>query len=277
MQLKTIDVVGIISDLGEKENVNLKTGKSKLRRYIELTDDSEAKISLTLWGEEACNKHELQVGDLLAIKAARVSDYGGRSLNAADDHAQLFKEKDFKNDKFVNNLLKWYWKLRDQGQSFEESTSGFDQLTRKPQNRNGENGYGFNSKKELEKQNKASNLNLIVEINESLQEANDTDQYHFFFLNGYISRIKNDERIFYPACKSENCRRKVVEDQTGFRCESCNKTFMDYNPTYMITALISDFSESIYVNFAREHGTSLMGMTAEEFKNFRETESEEKV
>lgn len=160
MQLKTIDVVGIISDLGEKENVNLKTGKSKLRRYIELTDDSEAKISLTLWGEEACNKHELQVGDLLAIKAARVSDYGGRSLNAADDHAQLFKEKDFKNDKFVNNLLKWYWKLRDQGQSFEESTSGFDQLTRKPQNRNGENGYGFNSKKELEKQNKASNLNV---------------------------------------------------------------------------------------------------------------------
>lgn len=45
----------------------------------------------------------------------------------------------------------------------------------------------------------------------------------------------------------------------------------------MITAKISDFTESIYVNFAREHGTALMGMTAEEFKEFKENESEEKV
>lgn len=34
---------------------------------------------------------------------------------------------------------------------------------------------------------------------------------------------------------------------------------MTYQPTYMITAKISDFTESIYVNFAREHGTALMG------------------
>jgi len=52
---------------------------------------------------------------------------------------------------------------------------------------------------------------------------------------------------------------------------------MTYQPTYMITAKISDFTESIYVNFAREHGTALMGMTAEEFKGFKENESEEKV
>ena len=104
-----------------------------------------------------------------------------------------------------------------------------------------------------------SNLNLICEINESLCDENDTDQYHFFFLNGYVSRIKNDDRIFYPACMSENCRRKVTEDSAGFRCEHCGKQFLTYLPTYMITAKISDFTESIYVNFAREHGTALMG------------------
>ena len=52
---------------------------------------------------------------------------------------------------------------------------------------------------------------------------------------------------------------------------------MSYQPTYMITAKISDFTESIYVNFAREHGAALMGMSAEEFKEFRETESEENI
>jgi hypothetical protein len=34
---------------------------------------------------------------------------------------------------------------------------------------------------------------------------------------------------------------------------------MTFNPTYMITAKISDFTESIYINFAREHGNALMG------------------
>ena len=45
----------------------------------------------------------------------------------------------------------------------------------------------------------------------------------------------------------------------------------------MITAKISDFSESIYVNFAREHGTALMGMKAQEFKEFKENNTDEVV
>jgi replication factor A1 len=116
-----------------------------------------------------------------------------------------------------------------------------------------------NGGRDNDKANRSSNLNLICEINESLQNENDTDQYHFYFLNGYVSRIKNDDRIFYPACMSDNCRRKVTEDAQGWRCEHCNKTFMTYRPTYMITAKISDFTDSIYVNFAREHGAALMG------------------
>jgi len=48
-------------------------------------------------------------------------------------------------------------------------------------------------------------------------------------------------------------------------------------PTYMVTAKISDFTESIYINFAREHGASLIGMAAEKFKDFRETETEEEI
>lgn len=104
---------------------------------------------------------------------------------------------------------------------------------------------------------------MIAEIQETLQTANDVDQFHFFFLNGYISRIKNDDRIYYPACKTETCRKKVIEDHNGFRCENCGKTTADFNPTYMFSACISDFTDSIYVNFARDQGTSLMGMSAE--------------
>jgi hypothetical protein len=43
---------------------------------------------------------------------------------------------------------------------------------------------------------------------------------------------------------------------------------MTFNPTYMITAKISDFTESIYINFAREHGNSLMGKNRNLLMNY---------
>lgn len=45
----------------------------------------------------------------------------------------------------------------------------------------------------------------------------------------------------------------------------------------MITAKVSDFTSAIYVNFAREHGTAIIGMTAQEFVEFRHNSSQEEV
>lgn len=110
-----------------------------------------------------------------------------------------------------------------------------------------------------------------------MKDSNDVDQHHMLFFNGYVSMIKNDDRIYYPACKNENCRRKVVEDQAGYRCENCGKTYESYTPTYMIMARVSDFTDSIYVYFTRENGTSLMGKTADKFKEFKENSTDEQV
>jgi hypothetical protein len=37
---------------------------------------------------------DLQVGQVLAIKNAKVSDYGGKSLNSGDDSSQIYIEPD---------------------------------------------------------------------------------------------------------------------------------------------------------------------------------------
>jgi hypothetical protein len=34
----------------------------------------------------------------------------------------------------------------------------------------------------------------------------------------------------------------------------------------MITAKVTDFTDSIFINFARENGTAIMGMNAKEFR-----------
>lgn len=44
---------------------------------------------------------------------------------------------------------------------------------------------------------KQSNLNLIKEITETVHQENDIDKPYFFFMNGYVSRVKNDDRLYY--------------------------------------------------------------------------------
>lgn len=164
----------------------------------------------------------------------------------------------------------WYKNVIAQnGEKCEEVFTKYESLTSKPQRDMGV------MKKELDKQ-KNSNLNLICEINQSLQDANDTDQAHFFFINGYVSKIFNQDTIYYQACKE--CNRKVIEDSGGFRCENCGKNFADYTPTYMFTAQISDFTDSIRVTFPREQGNTLMGgMSAFDFRKFKDEKSEDEV
>ena len=62
----------------------------KSRRYVTIFDESMCSISLTLWGDICQRSESLQRGDIIAFKGGRVSEYGGKSVNLADDHTTLF-------------------------------------------------------------------------------------------------------------------------------------------------------------------------------------------
>lgn len=110
-----------------------------------------------------------------------------------------------------------------------------------------------------------------------MQSENDMDKASFFFLNGYVSRIMNQDKLFYQACPNDSCKKKVVEDMGSYRCENCNKNYDNFKPSYFMSAKISDFTDSVYVSFSNETATQLIGMTAVEFKNFKDSNDEAKV
>ena len=80
--------------------------------------------------------------------------------------------------------------------------------------------------------------------------------------------MKNDDRTFYLACPE--CKKKVMEESCGWRCESCDKAMPTCIPTYMLLAKISDVSECIFVNFYRDEGTALMGLKADKLRELKE-------
>lgn len=109
-------------------------------------------------------------------------------------------------------------------------------------------------------------MSLISEVNDNLKEVNDIDQSHIYYINCTVNHIRQNDSLYYLACKNDNCRKKVVENNGTYHCENCQKTYDSCKPTYMIRARVSDFTDSFYVTFAREHGATLFGKTAEEFK-----------
>ena len=90
----------------------------------------------------------------------------------------------------------------------------------------------------------------------------------FFYVSGFVAYMKNDDRSFYLACPE--CKRKVMEDACGWRCENCDKAHPNCIPTYMLMAKISDVSESLFCNFYRDEGTALMGLKAEKLRELKD-------
>lgn len=55
-QMRTIDLIGVIEEVGNIGSINLKSGQSKDRRNVTLVDNSGAEgcsISATLWSDNA--------------------------------------------------------------------------------------------------------------------------------------------------------------------------------------------------------------------------------
>ena len=90
-QQRTVDVAGVITSVGTVSSFQPKSydgnpRPAKDKRSLQLADETGLQIQVTLWGTHA-TRLPFQVGAVLAIKGARVSDYGGKSLNAGDEHS----------------------------------------------------------------------------------------------------------------------------------------------------------------------------------------------
>lgn len=84
------------------------------------------------------------------------------------------------------------------------------------------------------------------------------------------------EGLFYDSCPSENCNKKVSQEDNGmYRCEKCNYTFDKCNHRYMINLHVGDFTGQLWVTLFDEHGKALLGVTATELKEINDQNPED--
>ncbi|KAL1979672.1 hypothetical protein VTN96DRAFT_5384 [Rasamsonia emersonii] len=232
----TIDVIGILKDVGETTQITSKTtNKPYEKRELTLVDNTGFSVRLTVWGSTATN-FNVMPESVVAFKGVKVSDFGGRSLSLLSS-GTMTVDPDIEE---AHKLKGWY---DAQGRS--------DTFT----------SYASMSSASTTGNGRLDQYKTIAQIREEqLGMSEDAD---FFSLKATIIYIKQDN-VSYPACPSQGCNKKVTELDPGqWRCERCDKTYPRPEYRYIMLINVSDHTGQLWLSCFDEVGRLVMGTTAD--------------
>ncbi|CDW72882.1 replication protein a 70 kda dna-binding [Stylonychia lemnae] len=261
---KTVDVIAVIHQVSQGVDIQTKSGLQKTKKMITIADESKLSVQICIWSDNQRVYNmitEDSVGQIITIKGAKVVDFNYKQLTLNEEAIAIL---DIDHPR-ADQLNEWYRNLLNK--------EIIKNITTKIEKENNSN------------QRQNDNFRMISEVIDHLNQANQMkpsylaggQQQGFFWINCHISYIKNDDKIYYLACPEENCRKKVIEEQNVYRCESCCKSYDNCVPTYMVLAKIQDQSESIFVNFYREQGIQIMQVGAEQIKKLKDEQNQSQL
>ncbi|KAM8903285.1 replication protein A 70 kDa DNA-binding subunit isoform 1-T1 [Spinachia spinachia] len=225
-----IDVIGVCKSVDEVTRLTTKSNKEVSKRTINLIDMSGKLVTVTLWGEEA-EKFDGSGQPILAIKAAKLSDFGGRSISASFS-STLMINPDIPE---AYQLRGWYDKEGHalDGQSLTEVR--------------GSSGGLLNWK------------TLSDVKTEHLGHGDKADYYTCIATIVYLRK----ENCLYQACPSQDCNKKVVDQHNGmFRCEKCDKEFPNFKYRLILSANVADYADNQWVTCFQESAEAILGQNA---------------
>ena len=231
----------MLTEVGETSQIISKTtAKPYDKRELTLVDSSQYKIRLTIWGNQA-QTFNVEPDSVIAFKGVKVSDFGGRSLSLLSSGTMTVNpdiEEAF-------SLKGWY----------EAQDKGMDYIKHENTSMLGASGQRDQTKTIL--QVKDENLGM-------------SENPDYFTVKATIIYIKPDT-FSYPACKSEGCNKKVLEQEPGnWRCEKCDRSHAEPEYRYIMSINVSDHTGQIWLSCFDDSGRLVMGRSANELVKLKE-------
>ncbi|KAL0946802.1 hypothetical protein HGRIS_012973 [Hohenbuehelia grisea] len=240
----TCDVLAIVQEVGPLGEINSKAGRTIPKRELTLVDRSGYSVRLTLWGKQA-EQYTTEGTPVIAFKGVKIGDFGGRSLSMFSGSTMVIDPQDVEG---AFELQGWY-DSTGSGETFQSHTMSSS---------SGGGAGAFN-------RTEMRNLNDVKES----QLGMDSSRVDHFSTRATIMHIKS-ENISYPACPTERCNKKVIQDGDGWRCESCNQTYPNPEHRYIISFAVADWSGQAWLQGFNDVGLTVFGKTANELVAIRE-------
>lgn len=233
-----VDVIGVVKVCNDLSTVIGKQSQKEItKRDLQIVDQSGVAISLTLWGNDAIS-FDGSNHPVVAIRGARLSDFGGRSLSVLASSQLIINP----NIREAQVLRGWY--------DLEGSSIDFSSFRR-----DGPSG-GFDT-----------NWKTFAQVvSENLGHGDKPD---YFTTKATVMVLKKDN-CMYTACPSENCNKKVVDQGNGmWRCEKCNREFPNHKWRMILQGNLADFSGQQWVTSFQESAEALLDIKADELGELR--------
>jgi len=240
----TVDVFGIMIEIGEATPLTTKAGKDTFRRNIKLADKTGSAIELTLWGDQATApgmNFDQALNCVLAIKSARVSAFNDKSLSSG--FASILQLSPDLPE--CHELKAWF---DSQGQE-----TSFAQIS---QPRGGEGGGGGGG---------SSELKTIAQMK---QEAAMSTNATYFTVKLTVALFGKEHNVYYPACSK--CNKKVNQVGDVWRCEHCDANYDTPDYRYILSCNASDHTGSQWINSFDDVAKQLLGIDAKTLNEQRD-------
>lgn len=238
----TIDVIGIVKEVGElSEIVSKTTSKPYEKRELTLVDNTGYSVRLTIWGKTAAS-FDANMESVLAFKGVKVSDFGGRSLSLLSS-GSMTVDPDIDD---AHKLKGWYL-----AQGKNDTFATHAQMA-------GVSAAG----------GRPDPGKTILQVKE--ENLGMTENPDYFTTKATIIYVKQDS-FCYPACLKPDCNKKVVEVDPGqWRCERCDITHPKPEYRYIMTVNVCDHTGHLYLNCFDDVGRIIMGMSADDVMKLKE-------
>ncbi|CAK1366978.1 unnamed protein product [Cercospora beticola] len=233
----TIDVIGVLSEVGEvNEIVSKTTSKPYSKRELTLVDDTGYNVRLTIWGKTA-ESFEAQPESVVAFKGVKVSDFGGRSLsllssgsmNVNPDIDEAFK------------LKGWYSAM-------------------------GATGGAKNDTK-----------TIAQVRDENLGMTDDTDWFSIKATIIYIKQDSFAYPACQTTNPQPCNKKVIEVEEGNWRCEKCDKSWPAPKYRYIMSVNVSDHTGQIWLSCFDEVGQQVLGMPANDLMAMKEEGDDKRV
>ncbi|XP_057677875.1 replication protein A 70 kDa DNA-binding subunit-like [Corythoichthys intestinalis] len=236
-----IDVIGVCQEAEEVSQITTKAGKQLTKRELALIDSSGKMVTLTLWGDQA-QKFNASCHPVVAIKGARLSTFGGRSLTAV-----------YGSTLMVNPEIPEAYKLR----------YWYNQV-----------GYAHNVRSLTDSRSTAgeftTNWKSLSDV--KTQQLGHGEKADFFSCVATVVFARK-ENCLYKACPAASCHKKVHQQENGrFRCDKCCKDYPGFKYRFMLSVNLADFGDNMWATCFQETAETLLGLSAEQLGELRDTD-----
>ncbi|CAN0839377.1 Replication protein A 70 kDa DNA-binding subunit A [Linum grandiflorum] len=251
-----LDMVGIVTSVNPSVAIMRKNGMETQRRTVNMKDSSGRSVELTLWGD-FCNKEgqvlqetvDSGIFPVLAVKAAKVSDFTGKSVGTISS-SQLFINPEIPE---AQELRDWF-------------------------NRGGQNSATVCISKEVVPAGSKNEIRKTVSQikDESLGRSEKPD---WVTVKATITFFKI-ESFCYTACPlmigDRQCSKKVNRSGSSrWVCDRCEQEFEECDYRYLLQFQIQDHTGLAWVTAFQESGEEIMGLPAKELYELKNNEQEE--